>query len=123
MSCYCFLRNIVDLLEDDTTPYQRKFQLKWAGPIYPFGAQVTYQPKSDADKDKIKAFGAQTLNGLFAGYELQQGCRWSGNLLVFDWDNLEKATHASQINIRIVPSKEVLPVYIPEEHLTETQRN
>ena len=42
--CYCYLRNIQDLLSDGKTPYERRFGLPFDGPIIPFGALVEYHP-------------------------------------------------------------------------------
>ena len=43
--CYCYLRNIQDLLCDGKTPYERLFGiLPFNGPVIPFGAMVEYHP-------------------------------------------------------------------------------
>ena len=44
MECYCYLRNIQDLLFDGKTPYQRRFGEPFKGPIIPFGSMVEYHP-------------------------------------------------------------------------------
>ena len=38
MECYCYLRNIQDLLSDGKTPYERRFGMPSNGPVMPFGA-------------------------------------------------------------------------------------
>ena len=50
MECYCYLRNVQDLLENGKTPYQRRFGESFKGPIIPFGVQVAYVPNSERDK-------------------------------------------------------------------------
>ena len=40
MECYCYLRNIQDLLSDGKTPHERRFGVPFHGPVIPFGAMV-----------------------------------------------------------------------------------
>ena len=40
MECYCYLRNVQDLLAVGNTPYERLFEEPFKGPIIPFGAMV-----------------------------------------------------------------------------------
>ena len=42
MECYCYLRNIQDLLSDGKTPYERRFGMPFNGPVIPFGAMAEY---------------------------------------------------------------------------------
>ena len=44
--CYCYLRNIQDLLSDGKTPYERRFGVPFNDPVVPFGAMVEYHPIS-----------------------------------------------------------------------------
>ena len=44
MKCYCYLRNVQDLLANGKTPYERRFGESFKGPIIPFGALVEYLP-------------------------------------------------------------------------------
>ena len=46
MECYCYLRNIQDLLSGGKTPYERLFGMPFNGPVIPFGAMVEYHPIS-----------------------------------------------------------------------------
>ena len=43
MECYCYLRNVTDLLSDGNTPYERLLGQPFKGPIIPFGVMVEYQ--------------------------------------------------------------------------------
>ena len=49
MECYCYLRNIQDLLSYGQTPYERRFGIPFNGPVIPFGAMVEYDPISAED--------------------------------------------------------------------------
>ena len=44
MECYCYLRNVQDLLAERETPYGRRFGEPVKGPIILFGAMVEYHP-------------------------------------------------------------------------------
>ena len=46
MECYCYLRNIQDLLSDGKTHYERRFGAPLKRPIIPFGSMVEYHPIS-----------------------------------------------------------------------------
>ena len=40
MGCYCYPRNIQDRLSDGKTPFERRFEEPFKGPIIPFGSLV-----------------------------------------------------------------------------------
>ena len=44
------------------------------------------------------------------GYSQQAGGTWSGDLLVADWEELEKADHVSDVTMKRFKAKEVHPV-------------
>ena len=44
MECYCYLRNIQDLLSDGMTPFERRFGKPFNGPVIPFGADGRISP-------------------------------------------------------------------------------
>ena len=70
MECYCYLRNVQDLLADGTTPYERRLGEPFKGPIIPFGAMVEYHPISPKDQARIHQFGKKVLPGIFLGCEV-----------------------------------------------------
>ena len=84
MSCFCFLRNVVDLLDDGKTAYQRRWGTDFEGPLIPFGAEINYKPISQKDKARLHVFGKTVLSGIFIGYDQQEGGGWSGDLCVLD---------------------------------------
>ena len=73
MECYCYLRNVQDLLSDGKTPCERRFGEPFEGPIIPFGSLVEYYPISAKDQSRIHQFGEKVLPGLFLGYALYAG--------------------------------------------------
>ena len=67
MECYCYLRNIQDLLSDGKTPYERRFGMPFNRPVVPFGAMVEYHPISVKDLSRLHQFGPKVLPGIFFG--------------------------------------------------------
>ena len=65
--CYCYLRNVQDLLADEKTPYERRFGESSKGRIIPLGAPVEYLPNLERDKARIHQFGKKVLPGIFVG--------------------------------------------------------
>ena len=59
MECYCYLRNIEDLLSDGKTPYERRFGMPFIGPVVPFGVMVEYTGRI------LHQFGPKVLPGIF----------------------------------------------------------
>ena len=59
MECYCYLRNIQDLLSDGKTPYERWFGMHFNRPVIPFGAMVEHHPISVKDQSRLHQFGAK----------------------------------------------------------------
>ena len=74
--CYCYLRNIQDLLSDAQTPYERRFGVPLNGPVIPFGAIVDYHPTSAKDLSRLHQFCPRVLPGIFLGHAFHAG----GNL-------------------------------------------
>ena len=73
MECYCYLRNIQELLSDGKTPYDRRFGMPFNRPVIPFGALVEYHPVSAKDISRVHEFGPKVLPGVFLGYVLFAG--------------------------------------------------
>ena len=71
MECYCYLRNVQDLLADGKTPHERRFGESFKGPIIPFGALVEYLQNSERENAIIHQFGKKVLPGIFLGYALR----------------------------------------------------
>ena len=70
MECYCYLRNVQDLLADGKTPYERRFGEPFKGPIIQFAAMVEYHPISIRDQSRLHQFGKKVFTMKFLGYAL-----------------------------------------------------
>ena len=89
VECYCYLRDVQDLLADGKTPCERRFGEPFKGAITPFGAMVEYHPISPRDQRRIHQFGKKVSPGIFLGYELVAGRIWKGDILIADLEDLE----------------------------------
>ena len=107
MECYCYLRNIQDLLSDEKTPHERRFGAPLKGPVIPFGAMVENYPISAEDLSRLHQFGSKVLPGKILGHALHAGGIWKGDILVADIEELEKMD-ASEIHAKRLNAKEVL---------------
>ena len=107
MECYCYLRNIQDLLSGGKTPYERRFGMPFNGPVIPSGAMVEYHPISAKDQSRLHQFGKQVLPGKFLGHALYAGRIWKGDIVVADIEKMEEMD-ASEFHARRLNAKEVL---------------
>ena len=107
MECYCYLRNIQDILSDGKTPYERRFGMPFNRPVILFGAMVEYHPISAKDQSRLHQFGTKVLPGIFLGYASFAGRIWKGDIMVADIEELEEMD-ASELRARRLNAKEVL---------------
>ena len=107
MSCLCFLKNVVDFLDDNQIAYKRRLGSDFPGPLLPIGAEITYVPITEKDKARLHQFCSKVLSGIFLGYEQQECGGWSSDLLVLDWEEIGNAEHFSDIHIRCFKAAEV----------------
>ena len=107
MECYCYLRNIQDLLSDGKTLYERRLGVPFNDPVIPLGSKVEYHFISAKDQSRLHQFGKKVLQGTFLGCALHAGGIWKGDILVADIEELEQMD-ASEIDVRRLNAKEVL---------------
>ena len=70
MECYCYLRNVEDLLADGKTPRERRFGEPFEGSVIPFGAMVEYHPISSRDQPRLHQFSKKVSLGIFLEHVL-----------------------------------------------------
>ena len=83
--CYCFNENICET-EDNPgiTSYFRRFGKHYEGKMFPFGCGVFFKP-APTKYHQAKAWPSMAY-GLFLGYQIGPGGKWSGRYLVADLD-------------------------------------
>ena len=106
VECYCYLRNVQNLLAG-RTPHERRFGEPLKGPVIPFGTMVEYYPTSARDKSRLHQNGKKVLPGKSLGFAMIAGRIWKGDVLVADIEELEKMD-ASEIYPRRINAKEVM---------------
>lgn len=105
MMTFCYLRNIHDLDAEGKTAYEKRFGVPFAGPIIPFGAGIQYKPNRPKEIDELK--WTKNKPGLFAGYVLNAGGGWTGDVDVLDAVELTNAQMHSEVNCRRISHKEI----------------
>ena len=93
MECYCYLRNIQDLLSDGKTPYERRFGMPFKRPVIPFGAMVEYHHISAKDTSRLHQFGPKVLPGNSLDMHCTPGGIWKGYILIEDIEEWTRWTH------------------------------
>ena len=107
MECYCYLRNIQDLLSDGKTPFERLVGMPLDGQVIPFGAMVEYHRISAEDISRLHQLGSKVLPGIFFRHVLYAVRIWPGDSMVADIEELEEMD-ASEIHARRLNAMEVL---------------
>ena len=108
MECYCYLRNLQDLLSVGKTPYERRFGMPFDGPVIPFGAMVEL---SDCFCERLVATASIRSKSL-ARY-ISRLCFlyargiWKGDIMAADIEELEEMD-ASELHGQRLNAKEVL---------------
>ena len=72
MECFCYLRNVEDLMADGKTFYERRFGGPFKRPIMPFGAMVEYHPISTRGQSRLHQFGKKVLPGIFLEADIEE---------------------------------------------------
>ena len=106
MNAFCFMRCIVDKLDDGQTAYYRRYGKDYDGPTVPFGALVEYTPKTAKDKSRIHPMGNQRLTGILVEYKQHAGGGWANQELgLIDCEELDKAETCKQLTVKFFTSK------------------
>ena len=88
MACQCYLGNVLDNTADGKTACEKIGGAHFNGPIIPFGAKVRYKPITAKDGNNIHQFGKKKLlDCQFLGYVLRAEERWSGDLVIPDYED------------------------------------
>ena len=105
--CYCFLRNVVDLLIDGETAWKKRFGVDFDGPLIPFGAEVFYKPNSKEDIKRTPKFGNKLLPGILVGYVLHAGGGWTGDINLIDQEEINAAEFRSEVTMKKIQMAQV----------------
>ena len=77
MECYCYLRNVQNLLGDGKTTHERRFGEPLKRPTIPFGVLIKYHPISPEDQSRTHHFGKKVFpEDVFLIAELEDLENW-----------------------------------------------
>ena len=117
MICFCFLRNVIDIMGAsganigrEATSFKKRYGHDFQGPTIPFGAEIQYLPISKDDKGRANKLGEKLLSGIFVNYDQRAGGAWSGDVYIADWEQIQEAETIHDIYPRRFNAKEVFPV-------------
>ena len=85
------------------SPHEQRFGHEFLGLLLPLGAKVQFRPPTPVLKAQHK-FAPRTRAGIFLGWHMLMGGRWSGDYLVGDLQDFE----AGAKNVRIYQIKELV---------------
>ena len=111
MQAFCFMRNVVDKLDNGQTAYFNRFGVDYGGPAIPFGALVEYFPKTAKDKQRVHPMGNQRLPAIFVEYKQQAGGGWKNHELgIIDCQELNDAQYITSLrdSIKVVHADELI---------------
>ena len=104
--CFAALHNFTSKGPSDLTPHQAMHGESFAGFLVPFGAQIRYKPQGPLAQEAQK-FEDRTRLGLFMGYHMHSGNRWSGDYLVLDAEQFTNSSEGRSCHVHRV--KDILP--------------
>ena len=118
MECYCYLRNIQDILGDGKNTLWKTIWriIQRANNTASSSDWIPLDFSKRPFRELIHQFGKKVLPGIFLGYELIAGGIWKGDILTADLEDLEKLD-ASDIYSRRINAKEVLKSQKGEEFI------
>ena len=107
--CFCYPRNMQDKLADAMSPSEKRFDAPFDEPIILFGEHIKYHPISQKDTRRLHQFGIEVLPDVFIGYILHAGGGLTEDLLIADWDELEKNV-APEVHVKRFKSAELIRI-------------
>ena len=109
VSCVSHLLNIEEL--EDGSAWQKMHKEKFKGPAIPFGAKVAFKPSDARKREQSTKFDPKGLIGVFAGYVVEAGQKWSRKMLVWNLTDFKKVNLAFDC--------EGVPMILQKPHITE----
>ncbi len=91
---YCMARNTA--VVDGESAWQKRHGEHFRGKRIPFGAKVRYLPEGIPAEERAK-FNPRMSDGIFAGWELQDGAKWAGAYLVLPWSTIRDLDYVDPV--------------------------
>ena len=98
MKCFHYLRSIQDKLADSKSPCEKYVELRFNGPVMPFGAEILFNPISTTDKNRLRQCGTKRVPGRFIRHALNCGGGWTEDLIIAIWYDIGNDV-ASEVDV------------------------
>ena len=109
--CFCCLYNFSYTdPKRGTTPYFERHGHKFSGKLIPFGALIRYLPSAEKELGKRDKFDASLRNGIFVGYRMHTGGRWTSQYVIIDTEAFAEINADTN---RCAYAHAVSEIYIP----------
>ena len=109
VTCVSHLLNIEEL--DEGSAWMKMHKEKFKGPKIPLGAKVIFKPSDARERDQDSKCDPKGLYGIFAGYVIESGNKWSRRMLVWNLQDFAKVNLAFDC--------EKVPMSLQRPHITE----
>ena len=96
---------------EDGSALQKMHKEKFKCPMIPFGAKVAFKPSDGKEREQDTNFDPKGLIGIFAGYMIESGNKWSRKMLVWNLQDFAKANLAFNC--------EQVPMSLKRPHVTK----
>ena len=100
----------IERLEDGSA-WEKLHKEAFKGKMIPFGAKVNFKPSEARKAESPSKFSPRSIPGVFAGYEISSGMKWSRKMLV--WSMATMSTINLPFDLEKVPLRAIDP------HVTE----
>ncbi|MFM7987357.1 MAG: hypothetical protein ACKPKO_49395, partial [Candidatus Fonsibacter sp.] len=104
---------------DKSSPWERTHGEAFSGKLIPLGAKVMLKP-ANTKSDSTSEMEPTSMTGVFVGYELMTGYRWSGIYVVWaldDFAHMDVSTKSSALSRRMRRPHKVKVIDRPFEGL------
>ena len=109
VTCVSHLLNIEEL--DEGSAWQKMHKEKFKGPMIPLGAKVIFKPSDARWREQDTKFDPKGLYGVFAGYVIEAGNKWSRRMLVWNLHDFKK--------VNLAFNCEKVPMLLQRPNVTE----
>ena len=103
LECYCYLRNVEDLVTDWKNRVKGDLENHLKDRLFLLGVMADYFPICAERKSRLHQLGKKVVPGIFLGYAMVAGI-WKGEILVADIEELGKLD-AWEIHVRRLSRK------------------
>ena len=102
MQHFAHAHNVLRSLGHEETPWERRFDQPFTGPLVPFGAKVLFYNNPHRPDHSTGKTGPTSSEGVFLGYHVQPGHAWKGEYLVAKLEAVDYHVENNSLSIQRV---------------------